>query len=65
MVVEPNAKPGLAHRLAGPFVCAALLGFPRGEQYFREGRAEFSGIPVREEFFQVSRRRPTGGPLRC
>jgi UDP-N-acetylglucosamine--N-acetylmuramyl-(pentapeptide) pyrophosphoryl-undecaprenol N-acetylglucosamine transferase len=52
-VVEPNAKPGLAHRLAGPFVARALLGFPRGEHYFREGRSEFSGIPVREEFFQI------------
>ncbi|HEX9857104.1 MAG TPA: glycosyltransferase, partial [Paracoccaceae bacterium] len=53
-VVEPNAEPGLAHRLAGPFVDCALLGFPRGERYFREGRSEFSGIPVREEFFQIA-----------
>jgi UDP-N-acetylglucosamine--N-acetylmuramyl-(pentapeptide) pyrophosphoryl-undecaprenol N-acetylglucosamine transferase len=52
-VVEPNAKPGLAHRLAGPFVACALLGFPRGEEYFRHGHSEFSGIPVREEFFQI------------
>jgi UDP-N-acetylglucosamine--N-acetylmuramyl-(pentapeptide) pyrophosphoryl-undecaprenol N-acetylglucosamine transferase len=52
-VVEPNAEPGLAHRLAGPFVARALLGFPRGERYFREGRAEFIGVPVREEFFRI------------
>jgi UDP-N-acetylglucosamine--N-acetylmuramyl-(pentapeptide) pyrophosphoryl-undecaprenol N-acetylglucosamine transferase len=52
-VVEPNAKPGLAHRLAGPFVSRALLGFPRGAEYFHEGRSEFSGIPVREEFFRI------------
>lgn len=55
-VVEPNAKPGLAHRLAGPFVARALLGFPRGAEYFREGRSEFSGVPVREEFFRISAR---------
>jgi UDP-N-acetylglucosamine--N-acetylmuramyl-(pentapeptide) pyrophosphoryl-undecaprenol N-acetylglucosamine transferase len=43
----------LAHRLAGPFVSWAMLGFPRGEQYFREGRSEFGGVPVREEFFHI------------
>jgi UDP-N-acetylglucosamine--N-acetylmuramyl-(pentapeptide) pyrophosphoryl-undecaprenol N-acetylglucosamine transferase len=52
-IVEPNAKPGLAHRWAGPFVARALLGFPLGSEYFREGRSEFSGVPVREEFFQI------------
>jgi UDP-N-acetylglucosamine--N-acetylmuramyl-(pentapeptide) pyrophosphoryl-undecaprenol N-acetylglucosamine transferase len=52
-VVEPNAKPGLAHRIAGPFISRALLGFPCGGEYFREGRSEFSGIPVREEFFGI------------
>jgi UDP-N-acetylglucosamine--N-acetylmuramyl-(pentapeptide) pyrophosphoryl-undecaprenol N-acetylglucosamine transferase len=61
-VVEPNAKPGLAHRLAGPFVARALLGFPRGAEYFREGRSEFSGVPVREEFFHIPPK-PHGRPF--
>jgi UDP-N-acetylglucosamine--N-acetylmuramyl-(pentapeptide) pyrophosphoryl-undecaprenol N-acetylglucosamine transferase len=61
VVVEPNAKPGLAHRLAGPLVARALLGFPRGGRYFREGRSEFSGIPVREEFFGIPPK-PHGRP---
>jgi UDP-N-acetylglucosamine--N-acetylmuramyl-(pentapeptide) pyrophosphoryl-undecaprenol N-acetylglucosamine transferase len=52
-IVEPNAKPGLAHRLAGPFVARALAGFPGEERYFRAGRCEVSGIPVREEFFRI------------
>ncbi len=62
VVVEPNAKPGLAHRLVGRFVSHALLGFPRGEEYFRPGRSEFSGIPIRDEFFQVPPK-PHGRPF--
>jgi len=53
VVMEPNAMPGFAHRLVGPFVRRALLGFDAGGRYFPSGRWEAVGIPIREEFFKV------------
>ena len=69
VVMEPNAVPGLAHRLIGPFVTRALLGFEQAGRFFPPGRWEVTGIPIREEFFRVparTNRRPftvmiTGG----
>jgi UDP-N-acetylglucosamine--N-acetylmuramyl-(pentapeptide) pyrophosphoryl-undecaprenol N-acetylglucosamine transferase len=54
VVMEPNAMPGFAHRLIGPFVRGALLGFEQGGRFFPPGRWEASGIPVREDFFGVA-----------
>ena len=53
VVLEPNAKPGLANRLAGPFSAWALLGFAEAGGYFPNKRQEVSGIPIREEFFHL------------
>lgn len=53
VALEPNAYPGLANRLAGRFVKRALLGFEEGRGYFRKGRSEVSGVPVRKEFFEI------------
>ena len=69
IILEPNARPGLSNRLVGPFASWSLLGFPGGERYFARNRCEVSGIPIREEFFQLpprNRRTPmtvliTGG----
>ncbi len=56
LILEPNAMPGLAHRLAGPFVSWALVGFPAAAKYFPRGRVEIAGIPIREEFFALPRK---------
>ncbi len=53
VVMEPNALPGFTHRLLGPLASRALVGFEQAGRYFREGRWEAAGIPVREEFFRV------------
>ena len=53
VAMEPNAWPGLAHRLAGPLVRRALLGFPQAARWFPAGRAEVTGVPIRERFFAL------------
>ena len=45
--------PGFAHRLIGPFVSHALLGFEQAARFFPVGRSELTGIPIREEFFRI------------
>jgi len=56
VVLEPNAKPGLAVRWAAPFVSRGLVAFPEALSYFAQGRAEVVGIPIRREFFNLPRR---------
>ncbi|HYM09678.1 MAG TPA: undecaprenyldiphospho-muramoylpentapeptide beta-N-acetylglucosaminyltransferase [Bryobacterales bacterium] len=53
VVMEPNAFPGFTHRLIGRFVTRALLGFEQAGRFFPPGRSEVTGIPIREEFFQL------------
>ncbi len=58
VVLEPNARPGLAVRWAAPFVEHGLVAFPEALTYFGAGRAEVSGIPICQEFFDLHRRDP-------
>jgi UDP-N-acetylglucosamine--N-acetylmuramyl-(pentapeptide) pyrophosphoryl-undecaprenol N-acetylglucosamine transferase len=58
MAFEPNAMPGLANRLVGRRVQAAVVNFPAAAQYFRN--AVVTGIPVRPEFFALAP--PPPGP---
>ena len=53
LAFEPNAVPGLANRLVGRFVSAAAVNFEETRRYFRGARV--TGIPVRAEFFAISR----------
>lgn len=53
VLMEPNAVPGLANRLAARFAAAALLGFEDALPWFPPGKAEVAGVPVREGFFGV------------
>lgn len=53
VIMEPNAAPGLANRIAGPFASCALLGFSQAAHYFPAGRSVVTGIPIREEFFEI------------
>ena len=57
VVMEPNAVPGFTNRRIGRFVTRALLSFPETSRYFRPGRTELTGLPVREEFFTLPPKR--------
>jgi len=54
VVMEPNAIPGFTHRVIGRFVARALVSFPETADRFGAGRSELTGLPVREEFFQIA-----------
>ena len=60
--MEPNAIPGFTHRKLARFVARALVSFEESAKWFPEGRAEVTGMPVREEFFSVPEK-PPGKPL--
>jgi len=62
VVMEPNAVPGFTNRVIGRFVARALVSFPETANYFPRGRTETTGLPVREEFFQIEPR-PRGEVL--
>jgi UDP-N-acetylglucosamine--N-acetylmuramyl-(pentapeptide) pyrophosphoryl-undecaprenol N-acetylglucosamine transferase len=51
--MEPNAVPGFTNRQIGRFVTRALVSFPETSRHFPRGRTEVTGLPVREEFFQL------------
>jgi UDP-N-acetylglucosamine--N-acetylmuramyl-(pentapeptide) pyrophosphoryl-undecaprenol N-acetylglucosamine transferase len=53
VVMEPNAVPGFTNRIIGRFVARALVSFPETVAYFPKDRTEITGLPVREEFFQI------------
>src|SRR5580698_2366113 len=53
VVIEPNAIPGFTHRRLAPFIARALVSFPETARWFPAGRAEVTGLPVRDEFFEV------------
>jgi len=51
VVMEPNAIPGFTNRAIGRLVSRALVSFSETERFF--SRSELTGLPVREEFFQI------------
>ncbi len=53
VVMEPNAVPGFTNRAIGRFVSRALISFPETARRFPPGRTEITGLPIREEFFQI------------
>jgi len=57
VVMEPNAVPGFTNRRIGRFVTRALVSFPETSRYFRRGRTEVTGLPVRQEFFTLPPKR--------
>jgi len=58
VVMEPNAIPGFTNRRIARFVARALVNFPETVRYFPKDRTELTGMPVREEFFQIPPRPP-------
>jgi UDP-N-acetylglucosamine--N-acetylmuramyl-(pentapeptide) pyrophosphoryl-undecaprenol N-acetylglucosamine transferase len=57
VVMEPNAIPGFTHRRLAHYVTRALVSFRETAKWFPEGRAEVTGLPVREEFFAIAPKR--------
>jgi UDP-N-acetylglucosamine--N-acetylmuramyl-(pentapeptide) pyrophosphoryl-undecaprenol N-acetylglucosamine transferase len=62
VVMEPNAVPGFTHRRLAHFVARALVSFPQTARWFPKGRAEVTGLPIRDEFFEI-RPKPRGAVL--
>jgi UDP-N-acetylglucosamine--N-acetylmuramyl-(pentapeptide) pyrophosphoryl-undecaprenol N-acetylglucosamine transferase len=56
VVMEPNAIPGLTARWSARLVKRALVSFDEAVPFFPEGKAEITGLPVREEFFAIPRK---------
>lgn len=56
VVMEPNAVPGAANRWASRWVARALINFEETKRFFPAGRTELTGLPVREEFFDLPAR---------
>jgi UDP-N-acetylglucosamine--N-acetylmuramyl-(pentapeptide) pyrophosphoryl-undecaprenol N-acetylglucosamine transferase len=57
VVMEPNAVPGFTNRHIARWVKRALINFEATARFFPKGRTELTGLPVREEFFDVPRKR--------
>jgi UDP-N-acetylglucosamine--N-acetylmuramyl-(pentapeptide) pyrophosphoryl-undecaprenol N-acetylglucosamine transferase len=53
VVMEPNAMPGFTTRKMARVVKRALVSFPETMEWFPDGVAEVTGLPVREEFFDI------------
>lgn len=62
VIMEPNAVPGFTHRKLARFIARALVSFPRTAEWFPDGRAEVTGLPVRPEFFSIPSK-PRGSQL--
>lgn len=58
VVMEPNALPGMTNRRIARWTSHALVSFPETVYYFPAGRAEVSGVPVRQAFFQIAPKSP-------
>lgn len=57
VLMEPNAMPGMTSRWMSRIVERALVSFPEAAAHFPPGKAELTGLPVREEFFRIPPRR--------
>jgi UDP-N-acetylglucosamine--N-acetylmuramyl-(pentapeptide) pyrophosphoryl-undecaprenol N-acetylglucosamine transferase len=55
-VLEPNAFPGLANRWVAPYVARAFLAFEQAAPFFAPGKSLVTGMPLRQEFFDVPQR---------
>jgi UDP-N-acetylglucosamine--N-acetylmuramyl-(pentapeptide) pyrophosphoryl-undecaprenol N-acetylglucosamine transferase len=60
VVMEPNAVPGAANRWIARWVKRALIGFGETARFFPKGRTELTGLPVREEFFEIMPKSDSG-----
>ena len=60
LAFEPNVVPGFANRAVARLVSAAAVHFAETQRYFRNARV--TGVPVRQDFFQISQRPTSSRP---
>jgi UDP-N-acetylglucosamine--N-acetylmuramyl-(pentapeptide) pyrophosphoryl-undecaprenol N-acetylglucosamine transferase len=53
LAFEPNVVPGFANRVVARLVSGAAVHFEETAKYFR--RAEVTGVPVRQAFFEIQK----------
>jgi UDP-N-acetylglucosamine--N-acetylmuramyl-(pentapeptide) pyrophosphoryl-undecaprenol N-acetylglucosamine transferase len=63
LLIEPNVQPGFTNRVLARWVDGAAVAFEETVQPFGN-KARLTGIPVRQEFHQISSKIATSGPLR-
>lgn len=52
VILEPNAFPGMANRMLGPFANRVFLGFESASRAFRRSTVRVVGSPIRRELFE-------------
>src|SRR6185295_5028715 len=52
VILEPNARPGVANRVVGPVVNLVFLGFDSAAGYFSRAKVRVVGTPIRRAFFE-------------
>ncbi|MBI4447143.1 MAG: undecaprenyldiphospho-muramoylpentapeptide beta-N-acetylglucosaminyltransferase [Acidobacteria bacterium] len=62
LLIEPNVHPGFVNRLLGRWAEAVAVAFPETARRFGN-KAKVTGIPIRKEFYQITRPVSTSGPL--
>jgi UDP-N-acetylglucosamine--N-acetylmuramyl-(pentapeptide) pyrophosphoryl-undecaprenol N-acetylglucosamine transferase len=58
-IMEPNAIPGVTNRRLGRMARKVLLTFEEAAQYFSASSVEVTGLPVRQEFFEIPDKPPS------
>ena len=58
VAMEPNALPGATNKWLARFAACTLISFPETSIYFPKGKTEVTGLPVRQEFFDLPTRPP-------
>ena len=51
-VLEQNALPGMTNRVLGKLVSAVFVSFPEAARFFRRGKVQFLGNPVRKALLE-------------
>ncbi len=50
VILEPNARPGLANRIVGPLANRIFLAFEQAMTFFSASKVKIIGTPIREAF---------------
>lgn len=56
VILEPNAYPGMANKVLGPFADRVFLAFERASSHFSVSKVRVLGTPVRREFIEPTTR---------
>jgi len=65
VILEPNAYPGMANKVLGPFADLVFLAYEAAKPYFRARKVRVVGTPIRREFFENAGTRSTRCSEEC